>query len=388
MKHVKERTLDRRSFLKSGAAGAVALGGLSPGGMEAWLRARPEKKTQRVILVAFAGGVRTKETLGRPDNVPNLARMAGEGVAYTRVRTSNLGHFGATLSLFTGIAEARGIRENARGEDPTVFEYVRKDLKLSASQVWVSTSGGAQQANYSYGLHPEYGAAYGANTLDGDGIFNSEFKGIVDTYGRPRELEGTESELLARMRAAIGAGRDEASINSPETFAQVEKYILDELKSGTVDLRGAGASDAKALRVARNILAVFRPRLLGVVLQNADVAHGNFNAYVDVIRRNDAMLGELWKAVQADGELADSTAILVLPEFGRDSDLNSRRGLDHGDGSDDLNYVSLVAWGPDFRRGAQVLEECRTIDACTTVCDLLGADARYARGKRLPKLLA
>ncbi len=78
--------------------------------------------------------------------------------------------------------------------------------------------------------------------------------------------------------------------------------------------------------------------------------------------------------------------MFVLPEFGRDADLNSRRGLDHGDDSDDLNYVSLVCWGPNIRRGLNVLEEVRTIDVCRTVCDLLGVRARYARGRRLPKL--
>jgi hypothetical protein len=378
---------DRRSFLKTGAAGAMGVAGLSlaPLASEAF---GLERKTKRVILVAFAGGVRTKETFGRPENVPTLVRMADEGVVYTRVRTANLGHFGAAMSLFTGISEARGIRENTRGEDPTVFEYVRKDLGLSAGKVWISTSGGAQNANYSHGLHREYGVAYGANTLDGDGIFNSEFKGIVDAYGAPTEIEGREAELLEAMRGIIGTGSDHEPVNTPETYAQIEKYILDELTSGTSDMRGVGASDAKALRVARNILAVFQPTLLGVVLNNADVAHGSFNSYVEVIRRNDAMLGELWAAVQADEGLRDSTAILVLPEFGRDSDLNSRRGLDHGDGSDDLNYVSCVAWGPDFRRGVEVTDEVRAIDACATVCDLLGAKARYAKGKRLTKLLA
>jgi hypothetical protein len=374
--------LDRRELLRSG----VVCGALPLVPRAAFRPASLAPNTKRVILVAFAGGVRTKETLGSPANVPNLVRMGEEGVVYTRARTSNLGHFGAALSLFTGIAEARGIRENARGDDPTLFEYVRKGLGLEASDVWISTSGGAQQTNYSHSLHSDYGARYGANTLDGDGIFNTEFRGIVDAYGRPREMEARETELLDRMRDVIGTGS--TGVNTPESFAQVERFLLQELTTGTADLRGNGASDAKALRVARNLLAVFRPTLLGVALQDADVAHGNFNAYVEVIRRNDAMLGELWESVKADPELADSTAILVLPEFGRDSDLNSRRGLDHGDGSDDLRFVSLVSWGPDFRRGTTVTQEVRTIDVCTTTCELLGAEARYARGRRLPKLLA
>ena len=382
-------SIDRRRFLRASGLAAMGLG--TPAALsrpELWMPGRPARKATRVILVAFAGGVRTRETIGAPDNVPNLMRMAAEGVLYTRARTANLGHFGATMSLFTGIAEPRGIRENSRGSDPTLFEYVRKDLGLAANDVWISTSGGAQQANYSYGLHPDYGPEFGANALDGDGLFNREFRSIVESLGTPRALDPKESELLGRLRRTLSGETDSDGALLSEHQLQVERYLLDELTSGTSDLRGRGASDAKALRVARNLLAVFRPRLLSVVLRDADVAHGSFNAYVEVLRRNDEMLGELWRAVQEDPELAGSTAIFVVPEFGRDADLNSRRGLDHGDGSEDLNYVSLVAWGPDFRRGETVNQEVRTIDVCSNVCQLFGAKAKNARGKRLPKLYA
>ena len=188
------------------------------------------------------------------------------------------------------------------------------------------------------------------------------------------------------MRRSIGSGAGGPGVNTAETASQVERYILDELRRGTADLRGVNAGDAKSLRVARNLLVFFRPRLLGVALQNADVAHGNYNSYVEVVRRNDQALGELWTTVQDDPELRDSTAIFVLPEFGRDRDLNARRGLDHGDGSEDLNYVTALCWGPDFRRGQVVGQEVRTIDVCPTVCEIFGVKARHARGERLPQL--
>jgi hypothetical protein len=344
------------------------------------------RRTKRVIVVAMAGGVRTRETLGSPSNVPNLMRVVDQGVVYPRTRATNLGHFGATLSIFTGIAEARGIRDNTRGTDPTLFEYLRKDLGLTSTDVWVSTSGGVQEANISYSLHADYGARYGGNTLDGDGIFNTDFNGVLDTYGRPREMEARELTLLQKMRSSIRSRNEDP--DDVEASARVERFLLDELRSGTQDLKGLGASDAKAFRVARNLLSVFRPKLLAIVVREADVAHGSFNNYLQVLRRNDEMLGEVWGAVQSDRELAGSTALLILPEFGRDADLNSRRGLDHGDGSADLNFVSLVCAGPDFRRGESVLEEVRTIDVCNTVCELLGAEPRFAQGRRLPRLMS
>jgi len=378
--------LDRRKFLKGVgvAAGASVLGSA----YSAAPLLAPARKAKRVIVVAFAGGVRSRETIGTPDNVPNLMGMAAEGVMYTRSRTSNLGHFGASLSIFTGISEARGIRENSRGPDPTLFEYVRKDLGISADRVWISTSGGAQQTNYSHSTHPDYGAKLGANTLDGDGLFNQEFRDLIAGFGKPAELEGNESRLLERLRRSVGTGLGEARIPVEESSGRIEEYIMQELSRGTADIRGVNAGDAKALRVARNLTSLFRPTLLGVVLTRADVAHGSYNGYVDVIRRNDAALGELFNAVRGDPELRDSTAIFVLPEFGRDADLNERRGLDHGDGSDDLRYVSTICWGPDFRRGQVVREEVRTIDVCPTICDLLGSKARFAKGKRLLRLYA
>ena len=124
------------------------------------------------------------------------------------------------------------------------------------------------------------------------------------------------------------------------------------------------------------------------MLQNADVAHGSFNGYAEVVRRNDAAIGELWQAVQQDPELADSTSFFIVPEFGRDTDLNARRGLDHGDGSEDLNYVTILAWGPDFKKGVVNKDTVRTIDVTPTICGMFGAEAALARGSRLPGLFA
>ena len=95
-----------------------------------------------------------------------------------------------------------------------------------------------------------------------------------------------------------------------------------------------------------------------------------------------------YKSVKEDPELAESTAIFVLPEFGRNKNLNSRRGLDHGDGSDDLRYVSGVVWGPGFAKGRVVKDDVRTIDAMYSACDALGAAPALAKGQKLKRLLA
>ncbi len=383
MKPEAQSVYTRRSVLQGAAAGAAGLclaqarleGATSP--------ALPERKTKRVVLVAFAGGVRTKETFGKPDNVPNLMRISERGVLYTRARSANLGHYGAALSIFTGIAEQRGIRENSRGNDPTVFELVRKELGLASNDVWITTAGGAQQVNYSHSVHPDYGARFGATTLDGDGVFNREFRSLLERYGRPREWPQGEKDALVQVRRALSGGGTEAEQRRANS-ERVEQWILSELTRGTAEMTGANAADAKALRLARNLVTLFKPKLTAVVLQEADMAHGNYGGYVEVVRRNDAAIGELWTAIQADPELAATTALVVVPEFGRDRDLNSRRGLDHGDGSDELNYVTCLCAGPDMQRGLIVKDEVSVVDVAPTVCDLLGAKGRG--GRKLPQL--
>ncbi len=371
------RPIDRRDFIKSSAlAGGALLGGLPAVGASVLPRAR-ERKTRHVVLIAFAGGVRTRETFGTPANVPNLRAMADEGVLYTRVRSPDLGHAGAALSMFTGISEARGLREGSRGPDPTLFEYLRKDLGLPAGDVWIATSSAAPRTNCAFGLHADFGPRFGANTIDGDGRLNEELENVLDSFGRPLHKSERNRELLTRMSWAGG-------IRGPGAGNR----MLAELTRGTAEIRGVNAADARTLRVARNLLTIFRPRLVCCVLQQADVAHGSFDAYVEVIRRNDAVIGELWSAVKGAEELRDSTALLVVPEFGRDRELNPRRGLDHGDGSDDLRYVSAVAWGPDFGKGRVVEQDVRAIDVCPTVCELMGASAAHSRGERLPRLFA
>jgi hypothetical protein len=391
--------LRRRSLLCTAAAAGAGLAAAPLLGRSADVLAAPadpktpRSKTQHVIVVAFAGGVRQRDCIGTPQNVPNLMRIAKKGSVLTSVKAANLGHYGAALAIFTGCPEAQGIRENARGSSPTLFEYLRKDADLPAHEVWLSTTAGAQTVNFTYGTNPDYGAKYGANLIGTDGLFNAEFRDLIEGFGQVSVPSGDEAariEKLARSldaEAAGGAGSDRL-VNDPSANLRIQRYILEELRGDTSAITGPGAGDAKAIRVARNLLRLFKPKVIGIVLQNADVAHGSYNAYVDVIRRNDNEVGLLWDAVQADRDLKDTTSIFVLPEFGRDAALNQRNGLDHGDASEDLHRIFCVAAGPDFRQDRVIQKPVDAFDICPTVADLFGAKAPAARGKSIRAMLA
>ncbi len=370
----------RRKFLKQTGMGVAA--GLGAGATaNAALLTTPSgqrvtsgplgQKTKRVVVVAFAGGVRTQDVLGQPKNAPQLERIAAAGVTFPKVRAANVGHYGAALSIFTGFEERMGIRENQRGVNPTVFEALQKDGPLAPGDVWLSTASGAQGRLFAHSDHPDYGGEFAAQVLDGDGIFNVEFKRVLQSFGRPTVDTDETRATIAALQGTLQELEQEGAPTDAENTRRVERFILDELSGNTTKVTGPGAADAKALRVATNILRTFKPKLLGVTLQNADIAHGSYNGYLDVIRRNDAEVGALWDAIQADDELREDTALFVLPEFGRDANLNERNGLDHGDGSDAMKTVFLIAAGPDFAQGVVQDKEIRTIDIAPTILSLL-----------------
>lgn len=388
-------TIRRRELLATSAvaaAAAVAAGSVLGRAAEAFA-APSAYKTKHVILVAFAGGVRAREVIGKPANCPNIMRLAKKGVILPQMKAANLGHYGAALAIFTGCPEAQGIRQNERGETPTIFEYLRKDAGLPAHEVWLSTTAGAQTINFSHGTHPDYGAAYGANLIGTDGLFNAEFRDLISSFGQvsvPTDEEAKRVEKLAKSLdpAWTNGAKGGGMANDPAASLRIQRYILEELRGDTSAITGPGAGDAKAIRVARNLLRLFRPKLIAMVLQNADVAHGSFNAYEDVIRRNDAEIGLMWDAIQADTALRDTTSIFILPEFGRDASLNQRNGLDHGDGSEDLGRVFCVAAGPDFKQDKVIQKPFDAFDICPTAAELLGAKTPIARGKSIRAIFA
>jgi hypothetical protein len=381
--------LSRRAFLQSSSAALAA--GFLP---ESLLQGKDPKKprTQRVVLIAFAGGVRSKDVIGKPENVPNLMRIAQAGCVLPNMHAANVGHFGATLSLFTGNTEVMGIRENERSLNPTLFEYLRKDHGFTGGDCWLSTAGGAQARLFAYSGHAEYGEAFGANLIDGDGVFNAEFKSLTDKLGRPRvdtpQEEQVQIKLLAALEPRAALDDKNGRKNDPEAVRRIEKFIVEELTGTTTRITGPGAGDAKSVRIGMNILRIFKPKVLGITLQGHDVAHAGYNGYVEVIRRNDQEIGRLWDAIQQDQDLRDTTAVMVLPEFGRDKNLNERQGLDHGDGSEELRKVFLIAAGPEFKKGKVLTEDCRTYDVTPTVLSLFGAKAKFSKAPVLRNLFA
>ena len=118
----------RRDFLRAGAfaasaaalspfAGRTALG-FAPGGPS-------NGKTKHVVVIAFAGGVRSKETIGTPQNVPSLMRIANQGCVFPNVKAFGLksSEIQSRLLQEAGLACLAGTAFGAHGEGYLRFSY-------------------------------------------------------------------------------------------------------------------------------------------------------------------------------------------------------------------------------------------------------------------------
>jgi arylsulfatase A-like enzyme len=126
-----------------------------------------------------------------------------------------------------------------------------------------------------------------------------------------------------------------------------------------------------------------------VTLHDIDVAHsGAFSLYLDGIHRSDTICAELWRTIQSDPEYRDKTNLLILPDFGRDSNLDAGgNGFQHHRTGDALSRTAwMIALGPDIKQNSIVDRRIESIDRTPSVAALLGCDAPMAHDKLIAEL--
>src|SRR5882724_9188099 len=195
----------RREFLRSAAG--VALGSTllhSPIAL-----AGTAVRKRKIVVITFGGGARDQETFAPEgqENIPHLMReLIPQSTFFTQVVNRGiLGHYVATASLATGVYESVNNFASLPPENPTVFEYFRKDLRRPASDTFVvAPSNGFNRIGES--SHRSYGTGLGAQVILPKHLLtaamssgHADYKHLLrDNYETPYftpELAGGEFEL-------------------------------------------------------------------------------------------------------------------------------------------------------------------------------------------------
>jgi hypothetical protein len=383
----RQLAFTRREFLRSAAG--VALGGsLFSGAFGSSLCASsllgrtgvPSKK-RKVVVITFGGGARDQETFAPEgqENIPHLMReLIPQSTFFTQVVNRGiLGHYVATASLATGVYETVNNFASLPPENPTVFEYFRKDLKRPSSDAWVvAPSNGFNRIGES--RHRSYGAGLGARVILPKHLLSAATSGgsgdyqhlLRDNYETPfytPELGGGEFQL--------------------QQLEMLLKLSVDDFKAHA---RTLSSPDELSVYIARQLMRQMAPSLLWITMHDIDIAHaGAYSLYIEGIRRTDRLCADLWKTIQSEPEYADKTTLFILPDFGRDSDDDSGgNGFQHHRTGDALSRTTwMMALGAGVREGVVYERALQSTDLVPTLGSMLGFSPSLAQGKPIAELL-
>jgi hypothetical protein len=366
----------RREFLR--AASGLALGGsLLPSGILA--RSGVPERDRKVVVITFGGGARDQETFAPEgqENIPHLIHeLIPQSTFFTQVVNRGiLGHYVATASLATGAYETINNFASLPPENPTVFEYFRRDRKRPASDAWVvAPSNGFNRIGES--SNRSYGPGQGAQVILPKHLLSAATKGSVDyehllrdNYETPfyaPHVAGNEFEL--------------------EQLGSMLKLSVGDFKSHALTL---SSPDELSVYIVRRLMRQLAPSLLWITMHDIDIAHaGAFSLYVDGIRRTDRLCAEVWKAIQSEPEYAGKTTLFILPDFGRDSDEDSAgNGFQHHRTGDAMSRTTwMMALGPGIREGVVHDRPMDSTDLVPTIGGIMGFSTSLCQGRPITEL--
>jgi len=367
----------RREFLREAAG--VALG-------SALLRsplahAASIAKNRKVVVITFGGGARDQETFAPEgqENVPNMLRdLIPRSTFFTQVVNHGiLGHYVTTASMATGAHETTNHFASLPPENPTVFEYYRKDLKRPSSDTWVvAPSNGFNRIGES--SHRSYGTGLGARVILPKHLLaaamssgHADYEHLLrDNYESPYftpEISGGEVEL--------------------EQLETLLKLSVDDFKGHA---RTLSSPDELSLYIARQLMRQVAPSLLWITMHDIDIAHaGTYSLYVEGIRRTDRLCAEMLKIIESEPEYAGKTTLLILPDFGRDADDDpGGNGFQHHRTGDPLSRTTwLMAIGPGIREGVVYDRAVDSTDLVPTIGSVLGFTAQFSQGRPIKEIV-
>ncbi len=371
-------SLSRREFLRETAG--LAIGTAFMGGSPV-LRGETARRKRKIIVITFGGGARDQETFAPEgqENIPHLLNdLAPQSTFFTHVANHGiLGHYVATASLTTGVYETLNNFSAVPPDHPTVFEYFRKDLKRPAADAWVvAPSNGFNHIGESH-CRP-YGPGTGAMVILPKHLLSAAMPGgqrdfdhlLRDNYETPLytpQLGGEDFEL-----------------------DQLDKILRLSVADFMAHARTLSSPDELSVYIAKRLMQQESPSLLWITMHDIDVAHsGAYSLYIAGIRRTDRLCAELWQAVQSLPEYAGNTTMLILPDFGRDSDYDAGgNGFQHHRTGDAASRTTwMMALGAGVRQGVIVDEPVQSIDLVPSLGAMMGFSPAQAQGRPIKELV-
>jgi hypothetical protein len=421
--------MKRKQFIKNAAltaAGSMVVPYILPSGR--LFAATGSRKANHVVFCLFAGGVRNIESVQKAEG--NLMRNTLNGTepissdiapgiqslpTLTSTPLQNLGtlfkdfryasgptgHYNGHTTAITGKYSDEAIQLKQPPKYPTIFEYYRKHNSPSMSALkawWVSNALGPYPF-LNYSLFDGYGAAYGANMIQADSIFNASSASVL---GNPVSFNSTEKTKCDMMRDFMSgqfkkpqnAATLGGIVNTPDDAEHLQTWLNNMIyqvtHSGIQNPWGTGfmTGDMKNIYFGIEVMKEFNPELMVINMTDIDIGHFDYTKYVNAIGLADYALYKLWDAIQTTPGMMNDTVLIVVPEHGRNQQPNSvidqygRYALDHNNDAMSREIFCLIAGPSGVVRQNNVISSVQgeSVDVVPTIANILGFDTNIPGG--------
>ena len=352
----------------------------------------PDPRSRKLIIVTFGGGVRSTETFSDEGlrNIPRLAALRPEGRFFPNCFNAGvLSHYNSTSSIVTGNWQRVDDFGFQRAVSPTLFEYYRKGTGAGPTDAWAVCTNksfatmGAAEAR-------DYGEPFGANVVLPKQLLLEAVDGVIK-----RDLAAgvaNRDNVLRQLEDILNAGYEGMGWTifkgGRELDAHVKETLTRSLVSYIYGPEAPNSGDELTFFITREIMREFAPRLLLVNFWDMDVAHwGAYSLYLQAITKTDRLCGMLWEEIQQNPHYKDQTTLLILPELGRDGDINTANGfLNHRSGDPSCRHVWLLALGAGVEKG-ETERPVAHVDLCATAGEILGFKTGEIVGEPIRELV-
>jgi hypothetical protein len=348
----------------------------------------------RKVILVTCGGMRREDTFAETGlaNIPHLSKeLAPRGAFYPLVHNDGVtSHYNTISSILCGNWQRLDDWGKSRPASPTLFEYMRKQMRLGAEQTWLVSSNKALTNLIGASSVRDFGPSYGANV-----IFPKQLliNAVVHAAAEGRTVHGADRTAVApELQAMLNSDNydglgwavsGEASLLDTPTLG-VMQHAIDDLVRTNAPVTG----DEFTFLVSSEVMRRFAPSFLAITFSDMEVAHfGSYSLHLGGIRTTDRLLSELWNLVQELPAYKDKTTLFVLPEFGRDLDGSTTNGFfNHRQNSESTRLTWMLCMGEAVRNKQEIQNPVSQTDILLTISRLFELKNIEATGQPLPGL--
>jgi len=138
-----------------------------------------------------------------------------------------------------------------------------------------------------------------------------------------------------------------------------------------------------------SVLGEQKPHLMLINFREPDASgHAkNYTKYLLGIRDTDEYAAMVWTWLQSQPDFANQTALFITNDHGRHANGHLDGFVNHGDNCPSCHRISLLAMGPDFKKGAVIEKQRGQINIAATAADILGVKLPANKGRVLVEMM-